>query len=82
MAAGSSSAASQQTYGTYIHRVPMDLINNADLLRQTLNNIYPNGYELEMGEPGTTALVRCTQQEPADLQGYLQDAGVLLTPAP
>jgi hypothetical protein len=82
MAAGSSSAASRQTYGIYMHRVPMDLINNEEFLRQTLNNVYPGGYELEMGEPGTTALVRCTQQEPADLQGYLQDAGVILTVAP
>ena len=81
MAAGSSSAASQQTYGSYIHEFPRNLINDRRLFVQTLHEIYPEGHELKE-DHRDTAVVLCTRQEPPDLKRFLQDAGVILRAAP
>lgn len=81
MAAGSSSAASQQTYGSYIHEFPKNLIDDEELLDRTLNEIYPEGHQLKKNHP-TTAVVLCTRQEPRDLKDFLQAAGVILRAAP
>lgn len=64
-----------------MHEFPKNLINDMDALRDTLNQIYPGGYELKMDHP-TVAIVQCTKQDPGDLKTFLQEAGVILIASP
>ena len=79
MATGSTSPTDNRTHGTYIHKVPENLIHDRTTFRNALNEIYSGGF-VSFTPDGTTCTVIAISDtaEPADLTKKLQEDGVIL----
>ncbi|KAF4970280.1 hypothetical protein FSARC_2658 [Fusarium sarcochroum] len=78
MATGSTSPTDNRTHGTYIHKVPDNLIHDWSAFERAVKDIYPNGVQVSTDGEMCIVMAISDTAEPADLSKKLQEDGVIL----